>query len=389
VALSPPWYWWRLKLRPCPDGALVHQSYDDPVNVTEYSLMFDLLEDVEIHDPPAMHLTHFAPEYDYPYGDPYRPLRALMASGPEGVVDVVWYKRPGPMWHQLPGNTCCPGDYQISMESDRRDRREDDAQRCLYMQDMPALRWDQVATDDASAEGRRIAAAFGLPGPMIGQTTPPRTLDEHCQDIWDAIRNYESQMARRPSAVLMNEQDYRELRRLGQQADLDRGLYQPGPLYNRPFDTILGMEIRAERAVPRGQYIVVNDRTGYDPINWGNPAREPGRGYTLSDINELRGGFHAAGGMGILTPNQIREREGLPPYAGWQPSAQSSNLLNPEDGVLDEIDQLVNESIAPGPRDDYNADRYVKCQECWHDWHGLECSVSRCDCINTDWLSAN
>jgi hypothetical protein len=44
---------------------------------------------------------------------------------------------------------------------------------------------------------------------------------------------------------------------------------------------------------------------------------------------------------------------------------------NPEDRIIDRIDQLVNEQLAPGPLDDYNADRYVKCTRCGSDWHGL------------------
>jgi hypothetical protein len=43
---------------------------------------------------------------------------------------------------------------------------------------------------------------------------------------------------------------------------------------------------------------------------------------------------------------------------------------NPEDRVLDAIDRLVDEQLAPGPLDDHNTDRYIKCR-CGQDWHGL------------------
>ena len=39
--------------------------------------------------------------------------------------------------------------------------------------------------------------------------------------------------------------------------------------------------------------------------------------------------------------------------------------------MLDAIDELVNESLAPGPRDDYSVNRYDRCPRCHGDWHGL------------------
>jgi len=54
---------------------------------------------------------------------------------------------------------------------------------------------------------------------------------------------------------------------------------------------------------------------------------------------------------------------------------------NPERDVIDAIDELVNEQLAVGPVDDYNADRYIKCR-CGHDWHGIQCV--QCACLSSD-----
>lgn len=64
--------------------------------------------------------------------------------------------------------------------------------------------------------------------------------------------------------------------------------------------------------------------------------------------------------------------------------ARSPNV-KPESEVIDEIDRLVNDQVRYGPRDDYQADRYDKCDDCGHDWHGLDCAF--CGCLNTDWLT--
>lgn len=41
------------------------------------------------------------------------------------------------------------------------------------------------------------------------------------------------------------------------------------------------------------------------------------------------------------------------------------------EGIVDAIDALVDEQLADGPQDDYNADRYDKCWHCGRHWHGL------------------
>ncbi len=44
---------------------------------------------------------------------------------------------------------------------------------------------------------------------------------------------------------------------------------------------------------------------------------------------------------------------------------------NPEQDVLDAIDELVDEQLAAGPTDDYNRPYGEKCPQCGGSWHGL------------------
>jgi hypothetical protein len=60
-------------------------------------------------------------------------------------------------------------------------------------------------------------------------------------------------------------------------------------------------------------------------------------------------------------------------YSPWK------SQKNPEDHVLDAIDQLVNEQLAVGPVDDYSVDRYPHCSDCGHQWHGEKCHWCHCE----------
>ena len=44
---------------------------------------------------------------------------------------------------------------------------------------------------------------------------------------------------------------------------------------------------------------------------------------------------------------------------------------NPEQAVIDQIDALVNESLAHGPTDDYARPYQERCDTCYGEWHGL------------------
>ena len=92
----------------------------------------------------------------------------------------------------------------------------------------------------------------------------------------------------------------------------------------------------------------------------------------------------------------LQEPAQMPRY--WAPrymptiikGGRSPNVL-PESEVIDDIDRLVNDQVRTGPVDDYSVNRYPKCPDCGHDWHGLECEAQQgyCDCLNTDWIKGN
>jgi hypothetical protein len=369
VHLPPPWCWWRHKLRPCPDGALFHQQYDDPTDIHETSILFDLLRTAEIHDPPAMHLVQTPPEFEnLAFGDP---TRTMMTRGVQAVIDVVWYRRPDDNWHQLPGNTCRPADYSLEMV-DRGDERSDDSTRQEWVRDLPPLRWQLVDTGDAAAEGRRIAAAFGVPPALVG--IPDTSLDEQVAAIFEASRNYEVETSRRAHAVMMSPQDYAELRRNAQRdADMRLGAYQPAEAPARPFDSIFGLQIVAERSVPRGQFIVVSQDMLADAQRMFTQALE-GLGAFGAAMGAV--GEASAGLFQQAEPARYGRRDTT--WGQRHPDSVAASIL-PESEVIDEIDRLVNEQIRPGPVDDYHADRYPKCTHCGCDWHGILCD--KCDCL--------
>jgi hypothetical protein len=418
--LRPPWNWWRTKVMRSEDGTLVQQCYDSQTDVREASLLFNAGDDADIIDPPAMHFIEREPEYvDIGYGGCID--RTLMARGPSAECEVVWHRQPGPRWYRLPGNTCRPGDYYIGMvDPDREDRGAgDDSTRMTYSSDLRPLAWHPLE-GAAELEGVRIAAAFGIPPAMVGIVEEPyrppndsraaeslRELDEQVGAIFEASRNFEAANQQRPQAVLMSRTDYEELRRSVLRDEALSELTRYGRAGDRPFESILGLQIVADNAVPPGRIILVGPQAFGDPRREAGPLQRamqvyqqaidaltglgaiaaevgersvglfqqvPNSGYTISDAGQLR--------SGVYTPNQIRELEGLGGYSRrdvtWSSAPRPADIL-PEQDVVDEIDRLVNEQIRPGPRDDYSVNRYPKCGHCGHDWHGVLCE--HCDCL--------
>lgn len=365
--LRPPWRWWRHKLRPCPDGAMFHQETwgaDMPTGgpIERYSIHFDLLNMYEIINPPSMFLTTTTPEYETIYGID----RELMTRGETVECDVVWYERPGELWHELPGNTCRPGEYEIRMV-DRRSRDYNTVSTARrYESEMPPLYWRSTTLErlgeDALTVGenavRAVAAAYGIPGPMVGAAfgdpsrvpataMPGPRLEDQLSQIMDAIRQYQGTRRQRPTTVIMNQEDWELLRRdVMRDQELDwllDGLYARAES-RMTCDSIFGLQIRAERNMPRGRILVVGDTdfAGQMPA----PIMPP----TLFD--------------GMVTPH---------------PMSPSKSPVLPEAELVDEIDRLVNEQVRVGPVDDYNVDRYPKCPHCNHSWHGILCN--ECDCL--------
>ena len=98
------------------------------------------------------------------------------------------------------------------------------------------------------------------------------------------------------------------------------------------------------------------------------------------DINTTRWAFDAG--------NSNDEVMGLYQQREWVDEAK--RLLpkpwhvNPEDPVIDAIDELVRESLEPGPVDDYGEDRYDRCSRCSCSWHGLRCKGCGCESSITE-----
>lgn len=360
--LTPPWRWWRHKLRPCPDGSMYHQHVDPPARpgapgVEHYCIQFDLLTDYDIVNPPSMFLTTIGPEIDTLYGD-----RTLMTRGPTTECDVVWHERPGDLWHELPGNTCHPGEYEIRTV-DRANRDYNTASTARrYESGMPALYWRSTVLDvDVSEDTvRAIAAAYGVPPALIGGTDlgdpsrvpaaamPGPRFEDQLSQIMAATREYEAGHMRRPAAVIMNQEDWEQLRRDALRQERDWLMYGRANAGN-PFDTIFGLQIRAERNMPRGRILVVGESDIWDTEFRVRPSP-----YIPPSLF-----------VGLIGP------------AG--PTVASRRDVLPEAELVDEIDRLVNEQVKVGPVDDYRVDRYPRCPHCAHSWHGILCN--ECDCL--------
>lgn len=61
----------------------------------------------------------------------------------------------------------------------------------------------------------------------------------------------------------------------------------------------------------------------------------------------------------------------LAPIPEEQQPARATMTENPEQAVIDQIDALVNESLAHGPTDDYERPWQERCDTCYGEWHGL------------------
>jgi hypothetical protein len=289
VQLGPPWQWWRCRCYPDANGNAFYQQYDDPRNINEASLLFNVdiaREDADIVDPPAMHMIVHQPEWhDIMFGG--SPVTRLMDRGMSAECDVVWYGQPGPRWLQMPGNTCRVGDYQVA-HVDRHHRPPDlGTDRAGALGDPERVHWDSMmgVLRNWAPGAMTHAADYGLAG-RLGAATVAMTQREA--------------------------QRYEETRRLNRE------------------------EVAAVYGVPP---------TGVaEVLTWGGDV------------------------------------------LGYRPTTPRAPNVLPEQDVVDEIDRLVNEQVRPGPRDDYGVNRYPKCKDCGHDWHGLDCGNDLCDCVNTEWL---
>jgi hypothetical protein len=331
VMLTAPWMWWETRVAVADGCEFVIRYEPDADDIENYFLTFGADRDgVVLTDPPSLFLIHIQDVIDFD-----GPLMRSIVTSSVLTARVVWWTQPGPHWWPVPYvPTCRPGLYQQDSELRGRDIRHHDERRRdrewsdVFYQPMPNLDWP---LGSMVVDGQTITAA-----------SMPLTADRcrQCQRYMP-----ESQRGTHLNNWL---------------ARLDVRVLPP---WQRELTAALLGPICPDCA--RMQQRSVTGPTG-----------------TVVD--------------GVLTPNEVRRREGLPPLPGGDTYIQHpaptilpggkpplSRLVKPESEVIDEIDRLVNEQVRFGPVDDYHVDRYPKCDECGHDFHGLDCA---CGCINTDWL---
>ena len=182
--------------------------------------------------------------------------------------------------------------------------------------------------------------------------------------------------------------DTREHGRRGRD-DWSDAFYEPMPNLDWPLHPMVidGQQVGApslpltgDRCRQCQRYMTESER-GTDLFGWGGDLIATLQNAFCPDCRRMQ--------AAVYTPNEIREREGLVqhprvhglarPSHEWVQSQRYGPSILPEQDVVDEIDRLVNEQVRPGPRDDYNADRYPKCVKCPHPWHGLCCE--KCACL--------
>src|SRR6516162_1777034 len=344
VVLPAPWMWWETRVA----SQLVLRWEPERDNIQEYIATFGPDEDrVVLTDPPSMFLIHIQ-QYDDVMGCDFE--RSLLVSQ-YLTARVVWHTCPGPHWQPVPQvMTCRPGFYQQDSHTyGCRERRRADVR----------LEWDAQTYYPAMSNLDWPMNPTIVDGQAILSTTGP-----------DRCRQCERYIPLWTSAAV----------EAGDPRVLCQECYE---MRQRRTNRLPGVEISGP---PTDDQVLVFDGRG---------------GWTLADIETLRGGFanreEIAAMYGVpgammaaaYTPNEIREREGLAPYPDPITRQEFERIrgrdvtpwmasIKPESEVVDEIDRLVNDEIRAGPVDDYQVNRFPKCGRCHHQWHGILCDQCAC-----------
>jgi hypothetical protein len=289
--LHGDWHWWKMRL---PVGDQPVHAADRPDDIEEASVTFNRSRDPDttLLNPPAFRMITTRRVTEFP------DLQRRFVDSERIDCYVVWWGCPGLDWYALPGNTCHPGDYQISDRTEiqgcpdpRRllSERTRDAElhEIRFHSGQPLLSWPHTIdfTEAVPLNREQIAAAFGIPAELLATMLSPNTV-----------------------------------RRL-------EGLT---PLYEGP------VTVSRQPQMPR--YTVDDTLTAFQ--RYADPAR-------------------------------LRE---FPPgsrYNRRRDPRRAPKTGNDEQEVLDAIDELVNEQLDSGPRDDYARDYVERCPVCGEGWHGL------------------
>lgn len=376
-----PWQWWRTRILPDADGNMTYQEYapTNPEQIggfDEVTVRFDPTTDYNVVNPPSFFIvtrTREISSFDYRLNS--MPVREEM------YCDLVWYEQPGPRWERLPGVTCRPGQYEISMSDGRAEDRismgfsmATHETRDLIWYPPPArVLYERARLNDVD----ETVTMAQIPPPVMGIPLMGAPRDRHrdaLNQIIEALYQYERRNTRRPRYILVNPEDYATLRQ-GVLAD-DRSSYYTISAVSSGRLALFGMEILIDRAVSPGAILVADGsldiclqyvRGSTDDMYASTPVEPPSTTYSS----------YPAANFSIGASDVYAE---LHHHATFE---RGPSIL-PESDVVDEIDRLVNDSIRPGPQDDFTVNRYDRCEDCGCQWHGLECAL--CECINTDWL---
>jgi hypothetical protein len=380
MLLPRPWCWWEARC-----------SGEDEQVVMDYQPSWDNIQEatitfgpdgsrVTLTDPPAAVLLHLSRYQDDAYAPWGNPINRIMVTSSYLQARVVWHESPGPHWQPVssPMPSCRVGEYRhdtvMEGERDRRVRRDD-------------------------REFERSPAEGVLQWPMDptlidGVAVPPRNFPDRCR-ICERYIPVEGATGRELISGVCDEcRDLRAFR-----------------------------EYEATRRLTREEIQAVAERVGYTPAQ----IEAMRGGFRTERLNQ----WAQSGAMSI---NEIREREGLPPLPEpqipqtqamrgplgaeimedvlqappvqiWTPGCawrraydeviRSSRRLpagdfdrqrqvdldhpdrfypgdprNPEQNVLDAIEELVNEQLAH-PEDFHTVGDRRACPNCGGSWHGL------------------
>jgi hypothetical protein len=363
------WWWTRLSL----GFPLIHarDSFFDLNTCREASLTFnrELDPDTELVNPPVTRVVTTRRVADW--GD----RRIAMMTSERTDIYIVWWGTPGPGWGPLPGNTCRPGDYRIETTTEFEDRprgrvradhqvdlrdcyelRHEDGQPLLEWPHPPRAewrrRWERTIFD---INREQIADMYGIPVELIA---PLSDLDRvgfvmlHTGDPGD-------DGTANPASV-----------RLPVEFGPDGACRSDVITWQVGAGTFTAFSLWDGALTDADNHLIV----------W-NPLLHP---VTMTDTGMISlTDLNITPEIAALLPTVGRD-------SGWQNLGYTDRLRspvrrvgrrddprrapktgNPEQPVLDAIDELVNEQLRAGPRDDYSKPYRELCELCGEGWHGL------------------
>lgn len=100
-----------------------------------------------------------------------------------------------------------------------------------------------------------------------------------------------------------------------------------------------------------------------------------GLGGDAATLVLLAPGEHLVNHLPLLSPFNEDGSINADFLAGFEPAGYFKEPSREPVDIVDAIDELVNDQLAPGPVDDYTVDRYDRCPHCDRQWHGLKITV--------------